>query len=63
MVFDERFPAPDVLEVEAMFALSDFTIENGATQVVLGSHRWEPDREPTSEEITQAEMKAGSALF
>ena len=55
-------PKP-LLEVEAMFALSDFTIENGAPQVVPGSHRWEPDREPTSEEITQAEMKAGSALF
>ena len=55
-------PKP-LLQVEAMFALSDFTIENGATQVVPGSHRWEPDREPTSEEITQAEMKGGSALF
>ena len=55
-------PKP-LLEVEAMFALSDFTIENGATQVVRGSHRWEPDREPISKEIIQAEMKAGSALF
>lgn len=52
-----------LLQVEAMFALSDFTIENGATQVVPGSHLWAPDREPEPHEILQAEMPAGSALF
>ncbi len=51
------------LEVEAMFALTDFTLANGATQVVLGSHRWDSDREPTADEITYAEMPAGSALI
>lgn len=50
------------LEVEAMFALTDFTVANGATQVVPGSHLWEPDRQPTADEITYAEMSAGSAL-
>ena len=54
-------PKP-LLEVEAMFALSDFTRENGATQVVPGSHQWDPERMPEPSEITQAEMKAGSAL-
>jgi len=49
--------------VQAMFALTDFTRANGATQVVPGSHLWEPDREPEPEEILQAEMPAGSALF
>jgi len=52
-----------ILEVEAMFALTDFTKANGATQVVPGSHMWKPDREPEPEEILQAEMPAGSALF
>ncbi len=52
-----------ILQVEAMFALSDFTKENGATQVVPGSHLWEPGREPEPEEILQAEMPAGSGLF
>ncbi len=51
------------LEVEAMFALTDFTLANGATQVVPGSHRWPLDREAKPEEVVQAEMKAGSALF
>jgi len=55
-------PKPQ-LEVEAMFALSDFTIANGATQVVPGSHLWPADRLAQPEEITQAEMVAGSALF
>ena len=55
-------PRP-TLQVEAMFALTDFTRENGATRVVPGSHRWPEDRKPEEAEITQAEMAAGSALF
>lgn len=51
------------LEVEAMFALTDFTLANGATQVVPGSHFWDPDRQPTADEVTYAEMSAGSALM
>ena len=46
-----------------MFALSDFTMANGATQVVPGSHRWPLEREAEPDEIIQAGMKAGSALF
>ena len=60
----QEFPAPRPwLEVEAMFALTDFTIANGATQVVPGSHRWPLDRVAKPEEIVQAEMSAGSALI
>ena len=50
------------LEVEAMFALTDFTKANGATHVVPGSHLWDAEREPEPHEIVQAEMPAGSAL-
>ena len=58
-----ELPAPKpTLEVEAMFALTDFTIENGATRVVPGSHRWPPDRQATPDEIARAQMSAGSAL-
>ena len=56
------WPRPQ-LQIEAMFALTDFTAINGATQVVPGSHLWPLDREAKPEEITRAEMKAGSALF
>lgn len=56
-------PPKPLLEVEAMFALSDFTIENGCTQVVPGSHLWDPEREVEPHEIQRAEMEAGSALI
>jgi len=55
-------PKP-LLEVEAMFALTDFTVESGATRVVPGSHEWPEDRLPKDEEIERAVMPAGSALF
>ena len=51
------------LSVEALVALSDFTVENGATQVVPGSHLWEADRTPEAHEIGHAVMKAGSAVY
>ena len=57
-----KAPKP-LLQVEAMFALTDFTVANGATQVVPGSHLWEPDRKAEPHEIIQAEMTAGSALL
>ena len=57
------WPAPEVT-VSCMFALNDFTAENGATQVAPGSHRWnDPDRAPTPAEITQSVMTAGSVLL
>jgi ectoine hydroxylase-related dioxygenase (phytanoyl-CoA dioxygenase family) len=57
------WPTPE-LTVSCMFALNDFDVDNGATQVAAGSHRWnDPDRAPTAAEITQAQMSAGSALF
>ena len=55
-------PKP-LLQVEAMFALSDFTVDNGTTQVVPGSHLWPPEREARPHEITRAIMPAGSALI
>lgn len=56
------WPRPQ-LQIEAMFALSDFSVANGATRVVPGSHLWPRDREARQAEIVQAEMPAGSALL
>lgn len=50
--------------LSAMLALSDFTAENGATQVVPGSHKWSDfSREALPEETVQAVMPARSALL
>jgi len=53
------------MQLEVMWALSDFTTENGATHVVLGSHRDQP-RGGTlgySQPTIQATMSQGSALI
>tara|TARA_Y100000590_G_scaffold313064_1_gene353879 strand:- start:138 stop:1034 length:897 start_codon:yes stop_codon:yes gene_type:complete len=54
-------------KIETQFAVvwaaTDFTFENGATQLVPGSHKWDAKREPLEDEIAYAEMKKGSALI
>ena len=46
-----------------MWAISDFTAENGGTLLVPGSHRWSAARTPTPDEVVAAEMPAGSVLY
>ncbi len=55
-------PFPTVI-MPTMWAVSDFTAENGGTQIVPGSHLWDSDREPLESEIVSAEMPAGSVLI
>ena len=50
-------------QFSTVWAINDFTKENGATQVVPGSHKWHKDRVPLPEEIAYAEMKAGSVFI
>jgi len=49
-------------QFNTIWAITDFTSENGATQVVPGSTQWPDDQEIKPEQITQAKMKAGSVL-
>lgn len=55
-------PHPEV-ELASVIALGNFTIENGATAVVPGSHRWETGRQAQEHEIAYAEMPAGSSVL
>ena len=49
-------------QFNTIWAVSDFTLENGATRVVPGSNTWPEDRQAQSHEIGYAEMTAGSVL-
>ena len=55
-------PRPNLI-LATMWAISDFTADNGGTQIVPGSHRWDGDRRAEPHEIVRAEMPAGSVLF
>lgn len=50
-------------QLNTIWAVTDFTKENGATRVVPGSHLWEDGRGAHDDEIAYAEMKAGSVIL
>ena len=49
-------------QLNTIWAMTDFTEANGATQVVPGSPSWPDDRRALPEEIGYAEMERGSVL-
>lgn len=49
-------------QLNTIWAMTDFTFENGATQVVPGSPSWPDSRRAQPDEIGYAEMSAGSVL-
>jgi hypothetical protein len=49
-------------ELSTIWALTEFTRENGATQIVPGSRDWPDDRKATADEVSYAEMARGSVL-
>lgn len=54
-------PRPNLV-LATMWAMTDFTKDNGATLLVPGSHRWEAGREAEGHEIVSATMPKGSVL-
>ncbi len=64
---DSIYPLPEPhaeVVLNTMWAFDDFTVENGATRFVTGSHRWEPGRWPTDDDaVVHLEMPAGSVAF
>ena len=58
-----RHPGPQSV-CNTMWALTDFTEENGATNVILGSQDWDDDTYPDeNSEITHAVMPKGSCMI
>jgi ectoine hydroxylase-related dioxygenase (phytanoyl-CoA dioxygenase family) len=59
------FPFPEGWEVEisTIWALTDFTKENGATRVIPGSHLWEDKLRLSHDKTIPAEMPRGSILL
>ena len=62
VIYPIRIPGID-WQVSVMWALSDFTLENGATHVLPGSHRVECEGSYEDASSVQAPMNRGSALF
>ena len=55
-------PRP-LLGVSTIWAFDDFTHNNGATEIVPGSHLWGADRKPLPDEAVPVLMSAGSVLI
>jgi hypothetical protein len=64
---DGMYPVPRpraALSAATIWAITDFTADNGATVVIPGSHRWDDSRQPTDEdEQVSVVMPAGSVVF
>ena len=67
-IYPVRIPGMQ-LQVSCMWALQDFTLKNGATRVVLGSHResnihrYQSGEMEKESDIARAVMPKGSVLF
>lgn len=63
---DAFYPIPrprPPLGAATVWAIDDFTRENGATEIVPGSHGWPMDQWPDLKDSQPADMKAGSVIF
>ena len=53
-------PGAREIVLSAIWAVSDFSADNGATRFARGSHLWEPERKAADADIVQAVMPKGS---
>jgi hypothetical protein len=63
---DGFYPVPrprDPLAAATIWAIDDFTADNGATVLVPGSHRWGKRRPEPGDETLPVVMPAGSCVF
>lgn len=51
------------VSISTVWAIDDFTYENGATEVVPGSHRWGDELPAPDVDLVPVEMPAGSAVI
>jgi len=61
-IYPMRIPGVE-WQVDVMWALDDFTVENGATRVVPRSHVWQSPSQRAEGTVAQAVMPKGSALI
>lgn len=54
---------PVEVELNGMWAVTDFTEDNGATRIIPGSHRFSGDQTPDPGDAIAAEMPKGSLLL
>jgi ectoine hydroxylase-related dioxygenase (phytanoyl-CoA dioxygenase family) len=57
------FPSDHHVQCNTIWAMTDFTEENGATRVIPGSQDWAKDFGHTEAETVPAEMRKGSCLL
>ncbi len=64
---DAIYPVPEPhppLVVNTMWPLDEFTLQNGATRFIPGSHDWPPGRTPTgADEIATAVLSPGDVMI
>ncbi len=63
---DSFYPVPrprPPLGAATVWAIDEFTEDNGATAIVPGSHDWGDERYPTMRDAVPAVMPAGSVIF
>ena len=63
LAWGEYLPLSIEPQFNTIWALTDFTRENGATRCVPGSHRWDWNQKAETEQIAYSEMTEGSVFI